>query len=445
MRCYVILLAICFFYGIPLTWGRIEAQSTNQYFLSVLTRIHNNAKTIREFVKHHQEEGVDHFFFLDDRSTDNFSTKLSIFPSSLYTILPIHDERMFEHQSFAMNEIYQSIRNQSTYIALLDIDEFLISRLHPGATIKEILSGPLSSCDAITAPWILFAFGDTKEEPSALRTTNEWRFSYESPQCRHLRLNPGETGGKRRNWCGRTQGKPIVKTSSVSAVTEHAAAVRVGGVVCLAMPPSSSSSQGLLNNQESGGWCDCVQIHTVSFSSPGIVDLGFELEDNYSPPMKEQLSAFFPSPPPPPVSTLFRKRRTFSSSPLDQRPKTTTTTKVMFSPKELYTTKGFEDASLLAIHGFEDASLLAIHHYRFNSLADFKKKRQEDYLVPRYNELIDQDIAHINRQDIRDDYFRVARPTARRKRREGEKRGEVIPYDRWGACGINAKTLYFRK
>eukprot|EP00974_Lingulodinium_polyedra_P003366 315734-Lingulodinium_polyedra.AAC.1 len=56
---------------------REEAKPKPRFFLSVLVLMHNEVDRLLEFVLHYLEEGVEHFYIIDDRSSDGTVQLLS--------------------------------------------------------------------------------------------------------------------------------------------------------------------------------------------------------------------------------------------------------------------------------------------------------------------------------------------------------------------------------
>lgn len=58
------------------------------------------------------------------------------------------------------------LRREATWGVLLDADEFLVPRANPERRVRALLSAaPLSTCDAVAVPWLIFSRGNVTHEP----------------------------------------------------------------------------------------------------------------------------------------------------------------------------------------------------------------------------------------------------------------------------------------
>ena len=161
-----------------------EEHNRPKYFLTVCVLIRNEARSILEVVRHYIEEGVDHVYILNDRSTDKFRERLSCVPRERYSVWNLamatdyggHD---LPDQHDVLTAMIPTWRSETEWVIVVDADEFVASRSHPSLTIQEVLRLPiLSKCDEVIMPWIRFVWGNLTTTPSNIRTSHLWRFGY---------------------------------------------------------------------------------------------------------------------------------------------------------------------------------------------------------------------------------------------------------------------------
>eukprot|EP00211_Chloroparvula_japonica_P005637 CAMPEP_0119134170 /NCGR_PEP_ID=MMETSP1310-20130426/15890_1 /TAXON_ID=464262 /ORGANISM="Genus nov. species nov., Strain RCC2339" /LENGTH=367 /DNA_ID=CAMNT_0007124929 /DNA_START=55 /DNA_END=1155 /DNA_ORIENTATION=+ len=161
---------------------RLKQCSTGRHdFLSVLVMIRDEGTVIREFVLHHLQEGVDHVYIINDRSEDNFRQELSCVRSSFYTIInAVGPPRGAQRQIFNFRQALQEYGACTEYMAVIDADEFLTSRLYPDLTTAQVLRDHLNHCDSLSVPWLLYAWDGRERDPASLRKDLTWRWSFDA-------------------------------------------------------------------------------------------------------------------------------------------------------------------------------------------------------------------------------------------------------------------------
>lgn len=103
----------------------------NKYYLSIMAMFKNEAEIMVEWLEHHIAHGVEHFYLIDDYSTDNVLNILA--PYLKQGIVSIHAapfptvpyrQVAAYHKTFTYTIL---ARNESQWVAVIDLDEFLYS------------------------------------------------------------------------------------------------------------------------------------------------------------------------------------------------------------------------------------------------------------------------------------------------------------------------------
>ena len=137
------------------------------FFLSVMTRIKNEARFLPEFIAHHKIIGAEHFYFYDNNSEDAPEAVLRPFiDRGMATIIPW---KTVPASPSCYSDFFDRFASDSTWVAFIDADEFIIERR------KGILLNVLSTLD--TAPALAINcryFGSSFHErlPAGLVTDN---------------------------------------------------------------------------------------------------------------------------------------------------------------------------------------------------------------------------------------------------------------------------------
>ena len=142
----------------------------NSYELSVVTLFRNEANYLKEWIEYHHMLGVDHFLLYNDRSEDNWAEVLEPYiQSNLVEVFPWHKSPttpLFPcWQIEAFQDGLKRSKGNTTWIAFIDVDEFILPKRH--ATIPECLKQLYSSASGIYICWRNFGTGGEYIDPGA--------------------------------------------------------------------------------------------------------------------------------------------------------------------------------------------------------------------------------------------------------------------------------------
>jgi len=145
----LILLLLCF--------GSLQAE---KYTLSVAAIFQNEAPYMQEWLEYHHSHGVEHFWLYNNNSTDNYSEILkSWIKADIVELIQwpsVQQENDWSNYSFtvqtgAYNNAIQRARKKSKWLALIDLDEFIVcSRLQ---NITDLLESEYSHVSGLCVNW----------------------------------------------------------------------------------------------------------------------------------------------------------------------------------------------------------------------------------------------------------------------------------------------------
>jgi hypothetical protein len=122
------------------------------YSLSVLAMFKNEVDIVNCWIDHYLAEGVEHFYLIDNGSTDDTKKKLSRYAN--YVTL-IEDARR-EPQTFLMNQNFlNKIKNETAWIILCDMDEYIYAR-NKFVQIVDVLKRLPQNVEKLWIPWKCF-------------------------------------------------------------------------------------------------------------------------------------------------------------------------------------------------------------------------------------------------------------------------------------------------
>jgi glycosyltransferase involved in cell wall biosynthesis len=131
-----------------------------KYFVSVCLCIKNEAKYIEEFIKHYINQGVDHFYIINNNSDDNIEEVINnSHYKSIVTLTRDNrdmkilksDEGMLGHQQLLKDHFYSVIKEETEWAILVDTDEFMYGK--NGYTIKSYLKSLEPDIGCIYVIW----------------------------------------------------------------------------------------------------------------------------------------------------------------------------------------------------------------------------------------------------------------------------------------------------
>lgn len=128
-------------------------------FLSMLAIVRNEEEYIREFIRFYRINGVEHFYFYDNDSDVPLAEVLKDL-SDICTITRIPGEKQ---QVIAYNHFVKNFAKETEWVAVFDIDEFVLPRQHP--TFRDFVADAGKKADCISINWVVFGNGQHVSKP----------------------------------------------------------------------------------------------------------------------------------------------------------------------------------------------------------------------------------------------------------------------------------------
>lgn len=95
-----------------------------QYYLSIAAIMKNEKPYLKEWIEYHRLQGVEHFYLCDNDSTDG--TKAYLDPYIKKGIITYIELSGADKQLVCYDKIVQQYKHKTTWLALIDLDEFLV-------------------------------------------------------------------------------------------------------------------------------------------------------------------------------------------------------------------------------------------------------------------------------------------------------------------------------
>ena len=135
-------------------------------FFSIVAIMKNEGPYLKEWIEYHRIIGTEKFYLYDNESTDNTKEILEPYIKSgivEYTFMP--GERM---QFPAYAHFKENYGDQTRWVAVIDLDEFIVAKKQPLLTYLK----KHSDASQIIVPWVFFGSNGHLTKPDGLVIEN---------------------------------------------------------------------------------------------------------------------------------------------------------------------------------------------------------------------------------------------------------------------------------
>ena len=133
-----------------------------KYKLVIVAIFKNEAIAMREWLEHYIRQGVEHFYMIDNGSTDDWKSQVEGFPVTIYTDNEQH--KQYEHYN---NYFLEEVKRISEWVMVLDLDEFMYAR-NEFLNIPEYLDTLSKDIGNIVIKWKMFGSNGHIEQPKSI-------------------------------------------------------------------------------------------------------------------------------------------------------------------------------------------------------------------------------------------------------------------------------------
>lgn len=150
-----------------------------KYYLSVLATFKNEGHIIEEWLEHHIAHGVEHFYLVNDHSTDNSMTLLQPYIENgiitMFNAPTVNSQ--FRQVTLYRNSIVRLLAtNETRWVAIIDLDEFLYAP--KDVDIKNILKEN-EGLALVGLNWVWFGANSYAKQPGSVIQSFTSRADYD--------------------------------------------------------------------------------------------------------------------------------------------------------------------------------------------------------------------------------------------------------------------------
>jgi len=191
------------------------------YNLSVLSIFKNEANLIKEWIEHYILEGVEHFYLIDNGSTDNYENEIKKYEDKITLIKDNSDTPGNDgfNAGYYWNKHMIPLLSETKWILIPDFDEYIWAT-NENETLKDILNNVSDDIGLILVPWILFGSSGNIKQPSSIIPYFNRRINYD--------IQRSDINFRNENGKNYSQIKSIVRANAVSSFDLHNTYIKPG-------------------------------------------------------------------------------------------------------------------------------------------------------------------------------------------------------------------------
>jgi hypothetical protein len=131
------------------------------YFLVIVAIFKNEAVAMREWLNHHVNQGVEHFYLINNGSTDNWEPEIEGFPVTI-----VNDDTKHKQVELYNKYFLEKVKQKSYYVMVIDLDEFVYSPDERKNLAEIIRDDP--ETDIFSVKWKIFGSNGHITQPESI-------------------------------------------------------------------------------------------------------------------------------------------------------------------------------------------------------------------------------------------------------------------------------------
>lgn len=145
-----------------------------KFTLGLIAIVKNEDMVIDEWIKHYIWQGVDHFYIIDNGSTDKTRDKLYPYVNQGVVSYYYMPEKF--NQTDHYNQVYigKGAKDECQWIIVCDVDEYIYNRI-AGNTLKQYIWQAEKEIASITIAWKMFGSSGHVRQPGSIRRAFVYR------------------------------------------------------------------------------------------------------------------------------------------------------------------------------------------------------------------------------------------------------------------------------
>lgn len=179
-------------------------ENLKKYNLVLSACFKNEGDILEEFIKHYLDEGIEHFYLIDNGSNDDYINAINKYKDYITLIKDNIRYKNNTQTKLFHQYYYEKIKNESKWLLYCDIDEFVYSR-NSYCKIIDLLDNCPNYIKQIWIPWKIYSCDNIIETPKSIINSLFYRYF-------NLKFIGEQSLG---------YGKFIIKTNYLDKLTNH--------------------------------------------------------------------------------------------------------------------------------------------------------------------------------------------------------------------------------
>ena len=164
----------------------------------------NESHIMQEWITFYLKFGVEHFYMINNNSTDESSFRSILEPYIQMNIITLFEStEKYKQVHLYDKHILPKAKEEYEWLMMVDLDEFVYPT-HHYKTIPEVLDKYFSDCVSVRIPWLIFGSNGYIHQPESVIKSFIKRYSYDNTK-KH----------------GKTLVKTIARPEYVKSLTLH--------------------------------------------------------------------------------------------------------------------------------------------------------------------------------------------------------------------------------
>lgn len=130
--------------------------------LSIIATFKNESTILNEWLHHYASQGVDHFYLIDDYSTDDYLPSLRPFNNRITLFKPTKPYNRINNY----NNVFKQIKSMVKWLIVCDLTQYWFT---PNGTVRDYLEK--TNADVITSTCYLLGDPSITYQPKSIRKT----------------------------------------------------------------------------------------------------------------------------------------------------------------------------------------------------------------------------------------------------------------------------------
>jgi len=135
------------------------------YYVSVLAIFKNETANLKVWLDHYIWQGVEHFYLIDNGSTDNPMAILNDYIDKGYVTYSYGTKKHYQQQYYKDTFDNEKLKENTKWLVVCDLDEFYFGTSHK---LSTVLKG-LEHYNLIYSCWLMFGSDGLIEQPPDIR------------------------------------------------------------------------------------------------------------------------------------------------------------------------------------------------------------------------------------------------------------------------------------